>query len=233
MSDDDIRQARPRFALDDVPMRMRKLPLDHRGFPVPWFVAWFRDGKTVNPGYGEPDFRVVDTPKLGRAVKERLCWVCGERLGRHLAFVIGPMCAVNRINSEPPSHRECALFSMRGCPFLSRPRMRRNEKDMPAGTVDAAGQPIDRNPGVMALWTTTGYKPFSAELGNPGVLFQLGDPERVEWFAEGRAATRVEVDAALSSGLPTLRAIAETEGQDAVDQLVALIDRMQPLLPRP
>jgi hypothetical protein len=51
---------------------MSDLPVDERGFPVPWFVAWF-DGK--------PEFRAMDGLKWIRAVREHLCWVCGGRLG--------------------------------------------------------------------------------------------------------------------------------------------------------
>lgn len=28
-----------------------------------------------------------------------------------MTFVVGPMCELNRISGEPPSHRECAEFS--------------------------------------------------------------------------------------------------------------------------
>src|SRR5438477_249547 len=80
-------------------------------------------------GEGEPDFRCADKRKFHRALKEKRCWVCGDKLGVHLAFVIGPMCAVNKVTSEPPCHLECAEYSVRICPFLSRPRMRRNEHD--------------------------------------------------------------------------------------------------------
>ncbi len=76
----------------EVPPRIAKLPKDQRGYHVPWFVAWID---------GVADFRVTDNAKLVRAVNERRCWVCGEKMGRHLAFLIGPMCAVNRVSAEP------------------------------------------------------------------------------------------------------------------------------------
>jgi hypothetical protein len=85
----------------DLPQRIRQLPISPAGFPAPWFVAWFRDGKPCDPGQGTPDFRVIDTPKIGIAIRQKRCWVCGGFLGRHLAFVIGPMCAINRVISEP------------------------------------------------------------------------------------------------------------------------------------
>ena len=100
----------------DLPATMRDLPVDHRGFPVPWFVAWI-DGK--------PSFPVADGAKMALAVRQGLCWVCGGKLPKMRASVIGPMCAINRTISEPQSHLECARFSARRCPFMANPRMGR------------------------------------------------------------------------------------------------------------
>jgi hypothetical protein len=94
---------------------MRHLPIDERGYPVPWFVAWLPDGK--------PEFRAMDRTKWFRAIREKLCWVCGGKLGVNVCFVAGPMCGINRTSSEPPSHLECARYSSRNCPFLNNPRM--------------------------------------------------------------------------------------------------------------
>lgn len=216
-----------RFALRDMPPRLRGLPLDHRGFPVPWFVAWVDgEGRLGNEGEPDvaPDFRVVDTRKLLRAVRERRCWLCGKPMGRFLAFVIGPMCAVNRINSEPPSHRDCALFAMRACPFLARPRMRRNEIDLPPGMKPAPGVHLEHNPGVMALWITTGFEIVEPAYGNAGVLFQLGKPTSLDWYCEGRAASDDEIRSALAKGLPQLANVAAREGDDSI---VALAHQLQ------
>ena len=82
-------------AIRDIPLphRMRKLPISDRGFPVPRFVPWIN---------GQPEFRGFDGEHLSRCVKLKRCWLCGEPLGKFMAFVIGPMCAVNRVSSEPP-----------------------------------------------------------------------------------------------------------------------------------
>jgi len=215
--------------LPALPPRVARLPVDSRGFPVPWFVAWLRLGEPSNPGTGVPDFRVVDTRKLVRAVADNLCWVCGDRLGKHLAFVIGPMCAINRVISEPPSHRDCAIFSATACPFLSRPRMRRNERDMPPVTVPAAGMHISRNPGAVCVWITDRYRPFKVAGG--GVLFQLGEPHETLWFAEGRAATREEVLASINSGYPLLYDMARAEGAAAITALERQREHALRLLP--
>ena len=59
------------------------------------------------------------------------CWLCGQTLGKHMTFPIGPMCAITRTTAEPPSHLACAEYAVKACPFLSQPRMRRNERDLP------------------------------------------------------------------------------------------------------
>lgn len=182
----------------EMPERIRNLPT-LRGFPVPWFVA------EVN---GEFDFRIMDARKLVQAVREKLCWVCGGRLGRFKSFVIGPMCGINRTNGEPPAHTECAEYSARHCPFLTRPNMKRREDEVTA-LGKAAGMAIKRNPGCCAVWTVTGYKTFGD--GRGGLLFDIGEPLEVSWFAEGRRATCAEVLASIDSGIHLLREACDSE----------------------
>lgn len=190
--------------LPPMPARIEKLPRDERGFPVPWFVSWI-DGK--------PEFRVIGPDRFGRAVEEGLCWICGERLGRYLAFTIGPMCLVNRISAEPPAHRECAEFAVKACPFLSNAKMRRNEKALPAHEAPGGGM-ILRNPGVGLVYITTGY---SLIMDNTeSVLCALNEPTELLWFTRGREATHEEIMGSIESGLPLLREIAERDGPEAV-----------------
>src|SRR5262245_17055942 len=103
-----------------APARVKRLPVDEsRGFPTPWFVVWVDpDGQRCEPGEGKPEFRLADAAKYSKAIRESLCWVCGDKLGRRVYFVIGPMCTINRRSSDPPCHRDCAVFSAQACPFL-------------------------------------------------------------------------------------------------------------------
>lgn len=201
------------------PLRMRNLPVDHRGYPVPWFVQWID---------GRPDFRIIDGDKLPRAVRQRLCWVCGQKLGRYLTFVIGPMCAINRTISEPPSHLECATYSARNCPFCAMPKAKRRENNIPDGVKDPAGVGLKRNPGVILCWTTLSYNLMHVD---NGVLFRLGDPVHWEWWSEGRPAKRDEVLASIESGLPLLKEMAASEGAASCSALETYIARAQRLLP--
>ena len=182
-----------------LPSRIKTLPVGPNGFPVPYFVAW-ADGK--------PEFRAADARKFNLSVTERRCWVCGDVLGKHKTFVIGPMCGVNRVSSEPPSHTDCARFSAKYCPFLARPQADRREGNFPGLAECPAGHMITRNPGVTLLWTTEGYTLFKD--GRGGVLIHIGDPTAVEWWREGRAATRAEVEESIRTGLPELVAMAES-----------------------
>jgi hypothetical protein len=202
-----------RIAHLELPDRMRRLSISDEGYPVPWFVA-YRDGK--------PDFRCMDGDKMGIAVRHKRCWMCGQPLGKHLTFAIGPMCAVNRNISEPPSHLACLEYGVKACPFLTQPRMRRNEKDLPADG-HVAGIGLKRNPGVTVLWTTLSYRVWKPRGG--GVLFELGDPEHVEYYAEGRKATRAEIIESMESGLPGLLEPAEYEGAEAIAELMRCYGR--------
>ena len=190
----------------NLPPRLRKLPLSDRGFPVPFFAEWYD---------GRPDFRVVSAAKMARAVKTDLCWVCGEKLGIHKAFVIGPMCGINHTISDPPSHLECATFAAQHCPFLSSPLAKRNERDLPEDRRGAAGFGLKRNPGAVGVWVTKTYRAFRASQGLDGILFRLGDPVRIDWYARGRRATRAEVDQSVETGLPSLRELAVLQGPEA------------------
>jgi len=193
-----------RPGLPPLPSKMSRLYIDERGFPVPFFVDWI-DGK--------PDHRVMDAKKIPLALKHSLCWQCGGVLGVFKSFVIGPMCSITGTISEPPSHLECARYACTACPFITRPHAKRREV---AGAVDQAGFPILRNPGCIAIWTTKTFKAFRAgrggEPGNEGLLFRFGPPESIEWYAEGRPATRAEVDESIASGVHIL--VEQCEQQD-------------------
>jgi hypothetical protein len=213
--------------LTPLPPRLLALPVDKRGYPVPWFVEWIN---------GEPEFRAMDVDKWKFAIARGVCWVCGTPLGAHRVFVIGPMCAVNRTTSEPPCHLECAEWSARNCPFLARPQMVRREDEAinrELALTNAAGTAITRNPGVALLWNTRRghYRLYRAGGGGTGHLFELDAPDSVLWFCEGRPATRAEVLHSIDTGLPLLRTIAEQEGPDALAALERFYTRAEPLFP--
>ena len=68
-----------RKELPPLPPKMRRLHIDERGYPVPWFCAWMLEGIEVDPltPGSKPDFRVIGSTKVRDACGGR-CWVCGR-----------------------------------------------------------------------------------------------------------------------------------------------------------
>jgi hypothetical protein len=188
-----------RPGLPPLPPRMRSLQIDERGYPVPFFVAMV-DGK--------PDHRVADGDRMTRALRFDLCWMCGQRLGRFKSFCIGPMCAITRTISEPPSHIECLLFAAQACPFMTRPKAKRREANLPEEAAFSETG-LRRNPGAVCIWTTKEFKVFREPNGER--LFRIGSAFSMEWFAEGRHATLAEVVESIVSGYPMLEEVAKAE----------------------
>lgn len=173
-----------------VPRRMAGLPRDRHGRVVPWFVA-FVDG--------QPDHRIVRPHAWQQAHQGRLCWLCGSPLGLYGSFVIGPMCVVNRIAAEPPSHSTCAEYSVQTCPFLTTPNMVRRTSNLPA-TTEPDGIMCRRNPGVAVVYTTQGWSKRTGQN-----LISMDTPYEVSWWAEGRRAMAEEIRSSLESGMEILR----------------------------
>ena len=201
-----------------LPGRMRGRPVDHRGYPVPWFVTE-RDTK------GNWEFRVLHPLRYREALIQRVCWICGQSLNRRLAFAVGPMCGINRISAEPPQHLECALFAVKSCPFMLLPNSRRREAGLPEDHKQHEAS-IMRNPGVILVWVTKRYDPIPS---GQHTLLKMGRPEAVTFWYEGRTATRAEIDESLRTGCPTVQHMAELEGQ--LPEYHKAVERFERLLP--
>jgi len=209
---------------EPMPSGIKKLPV-HRGYPVPWFVAWvdMPAGYEGELPYGGkpgmiPEFRLSSAEKPIIACNQNRCWVCGEKMNtvEGFTFVIGPMCGINRISVEPSSHHDCAVWSAINCPFLSKPNMVRRENDIPVSAAPPPGIMIKANPGVTLIWTTKTFnleydESYRASVRHP--LFRLGDPLKVEWYAEGKPATLQQVEVAIAKGLPNLEKHIQEESE--------------------
>jgi hypothetical protein len=211
-----------RAGLPPPPDRIKNLPIDARGYPIPWFVIEMPDGTR--------DFRIADQNKRIRAVRERLCWICGGKLGRHVAFVIGPMCAVNRNTSEPGCHRDCAVFAATGCPFLTRPKAQYRTATLPEGSKGIVGG-LPGNPGACAIWITETFKPYRAGPNPSDWLIRIGEPTEVLWYCEGKPATRKQILDSFDKRLFLLHDIAKQEGPEAENALKQMVEKTMTLLP--
>lgn len=204
-----------RHNLPPRPAQMVSLPLDARGYPVPWFVS-----ETAPDG--EPEFRVITQGRWNQAIRDDVCWVCGRPLGDVRTFVIGPMCAVNCVTSEPPVHPGCARYSAEACPFLTRPSAMRRDAGLEADVADGghvAGIMLKRNPGLTILWPAL-RSSYHLILAGNGALIRLRRPYRIPVaYTKGRLATKEELLAALVTGVPTLVDLAKQEGRASLVDL--------------
>lgn len=208
-----------------VPQRMATRPRDRKGRIVPFFVGY---------NHGEPDFRTIAAGRVGECFRAELCWLCGQRMGAHRWFVVGPMCVANRLSSEPPSHYECARYAVEVCPHLITPSAKRRAVNLPEDAEPPPGIGVTRNPGAVVLWESRSYYPVRLETG---MLFNLGEPfSAPEWWTEGRRATREEAEHYFEASVATLRRMAlvdaSREGSEAaVRQAERMIGAARQYLP--
>jgi hypothetical protein len=59
-------------------------------------------------------------------------------------------------------------------------------------------------------------------------LFELFEPHRVDWYAEGRPATRAEVTASIETGVPLLRRECRPGDHARLDAMLADAQRHLP-----
>jgi len=97
---------------------VKNLPLTDSGDLKPWFVK------------GD-DFRVTDGDKAWLYVSKKACRICGNPFDIAIYATVGnAMSAVTRIYRESPSHRECAEYAMKACPFIGYPNAKRREASL-------------------------------------------------------------------------------------------------------
>lgn len=206
-----------RPGLPPLPERMRALPLSDKGYPVPYFAS------VIN---GQPNFQLADPLKWKRCIEQDRCWICGQPLGVFKVFVVGPMGAMNRITSEPPSHLDCAEYAVVACPFLLHPKAKRRELDDALPRETLPGEPMFHNPGMTLLWTTK-----SMRVRRGGVaLIHLGDPTTAQWFTAGRHASREEAESAVDMAQAELANQCDNDPAQ-LDHLAQRVSVLRKLLP--
>lgn len=110
-----------------IPSFLSHLPV-FSGFPVAFTVAW---------SDGRPDFRVIDPVHVEACVTDRLCAICGRRLGEYCYYIAGPSSRAHEVFSDPPMHEHCSAFAASICPFLTGQRLEYSDRqsDMPTSTI--------------------------------------------------------------------------------------------------
>jgi hypothetical protein len=165
-----------------VPARLARRPRDARGYPVPAAVLILEDGK--------PDFKVTDIHQWLALLKSRRCALCGEPLGRHLAFVGGPLSHKNRYFTDLPMHKECAQYALQVCPYLAAPHFKYAEKiaRREGVSIETSGLVSPVRPEFFFLATTKSCEPARGEDGT--LLVHAAPWEHTEWWRNGERVER-------------------------------------------
>jgi hypothetical protein len=90
-----------------IPSRVRMLPVDSAGKPIPYFVQ--RDE------FGKPVASTVDGARLIQCLRYHRCYFCGDLMGRTVAYHARVSTGVSRIVPEPAMHVDCAEWA--ACAF--------------------------------------------------------------------------------------------------------------------
>ena len=104
--------------------------------------------------------------------------------------------------------------------------MVRRENDMPPDIIEPAGVGLRRNPGVTAIYVVRSFRLFRDGAGR-SLIEMPEEHESIEWWAEGRTATREEIQHSIDTGVPSLMELAQQEGPEAVAALNASIKRLE------
>jgi protein-disulfide isomerase-like protein with CxxC motif len=64
-----------------------------------------------------------------------------------------------------------------------------------------------------------------------GYLIQLANPSSVQWYAEGRKATRAEILESIETGLPLLRDMAQRQSPEAEAELERMLAKAMKFVP--
>jgi hypothetical protein len=161
-----------------IPTRLASRPRDGRGLPIPFTVLLMPDGK--------PDFRITDQVAWSQAVQRKICALCAQPLGRHKAFVGGPLAAKNRLFTDLPMHRDCAEYALQVCPFLAAPNFRYAESlRLPAEgvKVQTSAMVSTERPNKFFLGISLGYSLVRAP--NDTILVHAAPWQELVWWKDG------------------------------------------------
>lgn len=117
----------------------------------------------------EVNFTAISYPKVIECGRDHLCGICHKPLTYWIAFVGGPLSLQNRVYSDPPFHKECAVAAMTYCPHIRVRNHRRTPDEKQPDDFWAAPEAVFEKPDSWIIALARGYKMF-AHAG--GLLFQ-------------------------------------------------------------
>lgn len=176
-----------------IPDRMKHLPLDRRGLPIPVIVARKN---------GVPEFSINDMDVTNECIRQDRCTVCGGKLFRGRWLVGGGMSALAERGqfADAPAHDECTHYALKVCPYLAAPNWRTTIGKLKAAKANMAAFDLadsveiadaSRPPAFVAIMASK----IAIQNRGFGVIFcrpKVGHVQRVEVWRHGRMLDRDE-----------------------------------------
>lgn len=181
-----------------IPLWMKKLPIDKRGYPVP-YIAFIDDSDN-------PQFTISDEYKRQFVIRKDKCAICGNKLLRYRALVGGPASAFLEESAylDPPMHPDCCRYALKVCPYLAAPSYIRRINDKKLDKANASGIAVLSDPTVdddrpkvfvMVIYTKQKYV-MGNHFGLTKNLVQYIKPRKpyidVEYWVHGKSISKEE-----------------------------------------
>jgi hypothetical protein len=162
----------------EIPFRMKDLPRDTNGYPIPFTMLRTEDGAA--------DFTRHDLAAIGKSIFDQLCSICGQALHTDIWLLAGAKIALNPHGGyiDPAMHKQCAVYALKVCPYLALPSFAKrlpNEVDASHSSVRIiTGKPV-----VFALVKTCNYHVVTTPQGGT-ILLPIRPLLDIEYWREGR-----------------------------------------------
>ncbi len=156
-----------------IPAALAHRPI-HAGLVVPWNTPQSASGRYL--------FGTVSAELNHRALRYRLCGVCGRALTRPLVLLLRESDLSRRASTEPALHPVCAAYTTVACPMVAgrRDHYRSTPRTLDANMVSANDSGARRGSAAekwFAVWLT-GYDVVTL-FGNPAASYLLRPPLRI------------------------------------------------------
>jgi len=130
---------------------------------------------------GLPDFKVLDERKRQRMIAQRLCGICGAKMGKELTFLGGDKAIDGRLFMDVANHELCSRYALEACPYLNGAHRQYAATVKPKSDVVVQTLEVVSSKGAtrMGLLWTDGY---TTKVVNGTLLLYANEPTReVEW----------------------------------------------------
>lgn len=204
-----------------IPDRMKHLPKDPRGYPIPSNVLVDNKGKA--------HFAINDHEVREHHIKNELCPICAGKLLRGRWLVGGPASAFHEMGGylDPPMHDECCHYALKVCPYLAAPSYGKrvdaktlNPKDSPVGALFVDSTQIDIRPDVFVAIMHVGETYSYDQFGYVHAIKPKRPFRKIEYWQNGTLMSDADGKLVASEYMDRNKELYEDPSQRELPKLV-------------